>query len=125
MDIFANIKSLRHTNAHGEINFYKIEDGSIDTSRFAPFKDKTPAGDYIVGHSESGHHHLLGGDGVEVLEREHQGMKVLFAILANPTPLKQDAAAPHEQQIVEPGKYIIGASLDYDPFTQQARRVAD
>ena len=125
MNIFNNITRLRHTNAHGEINFYKIEGGFVDMSEFTDFTDTNAAGDYIVGHSESGHHHLLGQHGVTVMERQHKGMTVLHAILENPTPLKQAASSPHDAQIVEPGEYIIGASLDYDPFTKQARRVAD
>lgn len=125
MDIFKNVKKLTHTNAHGEINFYRIEDGSVDTSDFTPFADKTADGAYIVGHSESGHNHLLEADGVTMLERVSEGMKILYAIVDKPVALKQSAARPHEVQTVEPGKYIVGASLDYDPFTQQARRVAD
>jgi len=58
-------------------------------------------------------------------ERKVEGMKVLYAILDKPVQLKQDASAPHESQTVVPGEYIIGTSLDYDPFTQQARQVAD
>lgn len=125
MDIFANIKSLRHTNAHGEINFYKIE-GDIDHSDFEQFSDTSKNGDYIVGHSESGNCHVLERtSGLTIKQREHKGMKMLFAILENPTRLYQDAGSPHAEQIVEPGTYLIGTSLDYDPFTQQAKRVAD
>ena len=116
---------MRHTNAHGEINFYKIEGGTIDTSDFAEFTDKNAKGEFIVGHSESGHHHLLEAGGVTLLEREQNGMKILHAILKNPVALKQDAGNPHDQQTIEAGEYIIGSSRDYDPFTQQARRVAD
>ena len=86
---------------------------------------KTPKGEFIVGHSESGHHHLLEAGGVTLLEREQNGMKILHAILKNPVALKQDAGNPHDQQTIEAGEYIIGSSLEYDPFTQQARRVAD
>ena len=125
MDIFSNVKSLRHTNAHGEINFYKIEKGSVDTADFTDFIDKTASGGFIVGHSESGHHHILEAEGATVLEREMNGMKVLYAILENPGEIKQDASAPHEKQVIEAGEYIIGASQEFDPFLQQARRVND
>lgn len=125
MDMLKNVTSMRHTNAHGEINFYKIEGGEFDATGFTPFNDKNQSGAFIVGHSESGHHHLLEAEGATVLEKEQGGMKLLYAILTKPGELKQDAASPHEKQIVEPGAYFIGTSLDYDPFTQQARRVAD
>jgi hypothetical protein len=59
------------------------------------------------------------------MERELDGMKVLYAILENPTALRQAAGAPHAPQTVEPGEYIITNNVEYDPFLQQARRVTD
>jgi hypothetical protein len=125
MNIYENIKKLEHTNAHGEINFYRIVEGAIDLPEFKSATDKTASGDYIVGHSESGHHHVLERDDVEITEFVNDGMKMFHAIVEKQTRLYQDAGAPHAEQIIEPGEYIIGCSLDYDPFTQQARRVAD
>lgn len=125
MDIFKDIKKVEHTNAHGEINFYRIIEGSVDTSEFTQITDTTQNGDIIVGHSESGHHHILEKDGVEAKEFVQDGMKYFHMIVGKHNRLYQDAASPHEAQTIEPGEYIIGCSLDYDPFTQQARRVAD
>jgi len=125
MDIFKDIKKLEHTNAHGEINFYKIIEGSVDLSEFVPVTDTTQTGDIIVGHSESGHHHVLEKENVEISEFVHDGMKYFHAIVKKQNRLYQDASSPHDEQTIEPGEYIIGVSLDYDPFTQQARRVAD
>ncbi|QAZ46791.1 hypothetical protein C1M53_31560 [Mesorhizobium sp. Pch-S] len=78
-----------------------------------------------VGHSESGHNHILGSHGVTVMERTHNGMRVLHAILLEPVPLKQSAGAPHQEQTVEPGEYFITNNVEYNPFLEQARRVAD
>ena len=124
MSIFANITSCEHTNAHGEVNFLRVTGGSVDISGFLPCEPVN--GGYIVGHSESGHNHILEDrDGVAVMERTLDGMKVLYAILENPTKLKQSAGAPHKEQVVEPGEYIITNNQEYDPFSEQARRVAD
>lgn len=125
MSIYNNIKKLEHTNAHGEINFYRIIEGELDTTGFVEMSDTTPTGNYIVGHSESGHHHVLEREGVEITEFVNDGMKLFHAIVKKQTRLYQDAGAPHAEQVIEPGEYIIGTSLDYDPFTRQARRVAD
>lgn len=125
MDIFKDIKKVEHTNAHGEINFYRIIEGSVDLGEFGPVTDTTKNGDIIVGHSESGHHHVLEREGVDVQEFVQDGMKYFHAIINKANRLYQDASSPHDEQTIEPGEYIIGVSLDYDPFTQQARRVAD
>lgn len=123
MSIFDNIKSAKLTNAHGEVNFLKIESGSVDVARLEEIKPS--AGGFIVGHSESGHHHVLEHDGVKMYRGTKDGMVVLYAILENPVELKQSAGAPHAPQIVEPGEYAITNNIEYDPFTEQARRVAD
>lgn len=123
MSILDNVKKCELTNAHGEVNFFRIVDGAIDLSGFRLIKPEN--GLYIVGHSESGHNHILQADGVEVMEREHEGMKILHAIVKNPVALKQSAGAPHKQQIVEPGEYFITNNVEYNPFLEQARRVAD
>ena len=123
MNFFDNIKACELTNAHGEVNLFRITDGKPDLSGFTPVKPTN--GTYIVGHSESGHNHVLDGTGVEVMERELGGMKVLYAIIKNPVELKQTAGSPHKTQTVEPGEYFSTNNIEYNPFAEQARRVAD
>ena len=82
----------------------------------------------IVGESESHHHHVLDADGVTVMERTSgvpEGMRVLYAIVEKPTRLRQTAGNPHGAHTIEPGKYVIPIKREYDPFLEQARRVAD
>lgn len=83
------------------------------------------AGGYIISHSESGHHHLLTGG--EVMERVDApaGMQVLYAILEHPERLVQDAATPHGSYDLPPGLYEFRIAREFDPFAEQARRVAD
>jgi len=122
-----NIK-VKYIHAHGEVNFFKITEGGIDLKDYVDLTEVNESGDYIVGHSESGHHHLLGRESVKVFKKKRprsEGMEMLYAVVEKATNIKQDAANPHGSQIIEPGQYLIGISREYDPFAQQARRVAD
>jgi hypothetical protein len=81
---------------------------------------------YIISHSESGHHHLLtGGDVMERTDKVPAGMQQFYAILDAPEKFIQDAANPHGGYDLDPGIYRFDVSREYDPFAEQARRVAD
>lgn len=80
----------------------------------------------IISHSESGHHHVLtGGDVMERTSDVPAGMRVLYAILEAPAALIQDAAVPHGHYDLPPGVYEFRCAREFDPFAEQARRVAD
>lgn len=111
--------------AQGEIYARKIDTIPGD---LVAFTERNGNGDWIISHSESGHHHLLGAAGVDVMERTKDvpsGMRILYAIVKEPTRLYQDAAVPHGEHIVAPGTYEIRIAREYDPLMEQARRVAD
>jgi len=81
---------------------------------------------YVISHSESGHHHVLtGGDVMERVDRVPAGMQVFFAILHEPQQFIQDAANPHGGYCLSAGIYEFRVSREFDPFADQARRVAD
>lgn len=81
---------------------------------------------YVIAHSESGNHHLLtGGDVMERTDKVPSGMQTFYAILKEPHALIQDAAAPHVGYRLDPGIYRFDVSREFDPFAEQARRVAD
>lgn len=123
MSIFHNIKSAKLPNAHGEVNFLRVEKGTVDTSKLDLVTPDVKG--YIVGHSEKGHNHILEHEGVTMRRSSEKGMDILYAIVENPVRLYQDAGSPHAAQIVEPGEYIITNNIQYNPWTEQARRVAD
>lgn len=123
MSILDTVKSAVLTNAHGEVNFFRITEGSIKSDGFS--QANPDSNGYIVGHSESGHNHVLERGDVVVREITEGGMKILHAILKEPLRLFQSAGSPHKEQIVAPGEYFITNNVDYNPFLQQARRVAD
>lgn len=113
-----------NTFAQGEIYVRKIDklpDGLIE------FKEKNK-GDWIISHGKTGHHHLLDGDGVTVMERTKDvpaGMRILYGIIEKPAKLRQEAANSHETHALVEGFYEFRIAREYDPFTEQARRVAD
>ena len=81
---------------------------------------------YIISHSESGHHHVLtGGDVMERTNGVPAGMQIFYAILKEPQSLIQDAAVPHAGFDLAPGFYEFRISREFNPFSDQARRVAD
>lgn len=123
MNPFDNVNDGEITNAHGEVNFFKIADGTVDLTDFTPFKKDKDV--FVVGHSESGHNHVLEAEGVDVMECVSDGMQILYAIVKNPATLKQSAGAPHKEQTVAPGKYLITNNIEVNPWTKQAQRVAD
>lgn len=89
--------------------------------------ERSPGGGWIVAHSEKGHHHVLPA-GCDVMERADDvpaGMRILYAIVHEPSALAQEAATPHEAVHLPAGTYEIRIRREYDPLAEQARRVAD
>lgn len=94
----------------------------------APMRDRNAANLPIISHSERGHHHVLDRADIEVLERTTdvpKGMRILYAIVTEPTSLKQDAHVPHQPVSLDPGIYEFRIQREYDPLMEQARQVAD
>lgn len=106
--------------SQGEVNFIPVAATPTDATEFVAPEN----GRYIVGHSESGNLHVLDAEGVTLCRRP--GADILYAIVANPTVLRQEkSGAPHAPIPVQPGAYRIVISREFNPFTEQARRVAD
>lgn len=109
--------------AQGEIRIYRIDTIPADA---APLAEED--GQHIIGHSETGHHHVLEAERVQVFEAPTapEGMRVLYALLESPGELKHlrsfDTHAPHS---FDPGIYMFRADREYDPYAELARRVAD
>lgn len=113
----------RIVGAQGEITIIEIDampDG-VETKSV----ERTEKG-WIISHSESGHHHILtGGDVLERTSGVPTGMQVLYALLDGPAELVQDAATPHGSFALRSGLYEFRIAREFDPFAEQARRVAD
>lgn len=108
----------------GEAKVFRID--ALPKNMQTRVAERTTSGAAIISHSESGHHHCISG--AEVLERIDNvpaGMAILYAIVKDPTALRQDAASPHGEIKLDPGLYEFRVSREYDPFAEQVRRVAD
>jgi hypothetical protein len=109
--------------AQGEITIFRIN--KLPENLVTSTEGKTDSGDWIISHSESGHHHIL-SDCDSVLERvSSNGIKSLYALLDTPGKLFQDAANPHDTHNLPAGIYEFRIAREFDPFTEQAKRVAD
>ena len=109
--------------AQGEVNLRKMD--SLPDGLVPVLAD---SGKFVVGHSESGNVHYFPEGGVAVMERTTDvpsALRIFYAILENPTALIQDASHPHEPLMLDAGIYEIRISREFDPFAEQARRVAD
>lgn len=113
--------------AQGEITIIRLGDVPAD-KRLSGAALKPEHGRLIIGHSETGHHHVIAAKGasVAVMERPPEGMRVLRAILENPTSLEHlREHDTHEPIALGPGLYEFRIGREYDPYQEIARRQAD
>lgn len=110
--------------AQGEVMIFRIEQIPAGLDEF---NDVNERGQIIIGHSESGHHHVL-------LEKcppgsvhvyNEKGMQILYALLEEPNALVQDAPTPHARIDLPPGRYEFRIAREYDPLIEKIRKVAD
>jgi hypothetical protein len=107
----------------GEVRIVKID--AMPKGMLSKKVDRVAKG-FVISHSESGHHHLLtGGAVMERTDKVPSGMQQFYAILDAPEKFIQDAANPHGGYDLAPGLYRFDVSREFDPFAEQARRVAD
>jgi hypothetical protein len=121
------MKTFRLVAAQGELTIRRLGDISFKLPKdCAPLKAER--GQFIVGHSETGHHHIIdakSGD-VMVLDRPPAGMRILYAILKNPTSLDHlREHDTHESIALEPGAYEIRIAREFDHYAELARQSAD
>jgi hypothetical protein len=116
--------------AQGEITIRRV--GGLPSDRVLPAgytAMKPEHGKFIIGHSETGHHHVLNRcDGVDVavMDRPPEGMKILRAILENPTSLDHlRDHDTHEPIMLAPGEYEIRIAREFDHYAELARQSAD
>jgi hypothetical protein len=117
----------RVVGAQGEITIIELVGATeADLAGFKTKPAERTAKGWIISHSESGHHHVLtGGDVLERVDGVPAGMQKLYALLEEPAELIQDAAVPHDGYNLAPGIYEFRIAREFDPFAEQARRVAD
>ena len=117
------MKTFEHTAAQGEISIRKVDALPKTVKLLEPEN-----GHYIIGHSETGHHHVMTLDRKQVFVSDNPpaGMRVLYANLeAAGTLVHQRGHDTHEAIQIEPGIYEFRLGREFDPYAELARQVAD
>ena len=117
------MKTFFKTAAQGEISIRKID---ALPAGITPLKPEN--GHYVMGHSETGHHHVMTLDRKQVFEKADApaGMRVLYAILDVPADLvHMRGHDTHETIRHEAGIYEFRLGREFDPYAELARQVAD
>ena len=118
------MRTFTKTAAQGEVNITLIEAIPSGLSEFKPEGDF-----YIIGHSESGNHHVLERAPVDIFigEKTHAGMQVLYATVKEPTKVRQlRDGSPHGAIDLNKGDMIrITPSIDYNPYAKEIERARD
>jgi hypothetical protein len=77
----------------------------------------------IVGHSETGHHHVV--ESKTKIEWTQYQDRIFFKV-STPTPLiHKKTVDKHKTLIIQPGIYKVIPKQEYDPFRKVMRRVWD
>ena len=118
------MREFKKSAAQGEVNVTLID--SIPNG-LEPFEPEN--GVYIIGHSESGNHHVLECKHVDMFvgEKTQAGMQVLYAIVNEPAEIKQlRDGQPHEAIALNKGDMIrINPAIDYNPYAKAIERARD
>lgn len=123
------MKAFKTLAAQGEITIRRL--GDLPDHRKLPkgFTALKPEGrHFIVGHSETGHHHVIDADGAVVgeMDKPPEGMRILYMILDNPLSLEHlREHDTHDTLTNEPGVYEVRIAREYDPYAELARKSAD
>lgn len=112
------MKTFQKQAAQGDVLITKIEEIP------ATAKIKQPeSGYHIIAHSETGHHHVLSANTVDLYEDEGDTM-VAYAVVKEATPLEhQRSFDTHETINLLIGTYRINRQREYTP--EGWRRAAD
>lgn len=123
------MKSFLKIAAQGEIMIRRLGDiGSGLLPKVAMTKLPLERGRLIIGHSETQHDHVLRDTtaDVMVLNKPPEGMRVLYAILKDPTSLDHlREHDTHESIKLEPGIYEIRIAREFDHYAELARQSMD
>lgn len=117
------MKSFQKIAAQGEITIIRTSNNGAGK----PLALEN--GKLIIGHSETGHHHVLEhtrGATVSVLDDAPAGMKILHAILAEPNKLIHERGHDTHETIELPvGEYEFRIAREFDHYAELARQSAD
>ena len=120
------MRIIETLGAQGEIRIFRVDKIPAGAK---PVEKEAGEAHHIIGHSETGHHHVLVAERVKVFQSDDapEGMRILYAILESPGQLAHlrefDTHAPHA---FEAGDIIMfRCDREFDPYGDRARRVRD
>lgn len=123
------MKTFERVAAQGEITIYRVGDlGDLPAVPTGYTRLELENGQLIIGHSETGHHHVMNPETTEaaVMDRPPEGMKILNMIVKSATPIVHlRGHDTHEEIMLEPGIYEARIAREYNPYTKLAQIVAD
>lgn len=117
------MKTFKTHAAQGEISIKRIAKLPDGVRAVAPENGK-----FVIGHSETGHHHTMVADRVQVFEKTDApaGMRILYAIIEGTALLEHERSFDtHEPIQHAPGIYEYRIGREFDPYAEIARRQAD
>ena len=118
------MRKFNKTAAQGEVNITLVD--SLPEGLSSITTDDTH---HIIGHSESGNHHVLERSAVDMYDggKTPAGMQILYALVKNPTEVKQlRDSSPHDTIGLNQGDIIrITPALDYNPYAKAIERARD
>jgi hypothetical protein len=108
---------MRHSIRHGEVLLQEVE--SVPKRKGKEFKS------FIVGHSETGHHHVLEAE-KEFKVWTAKDKQELYLELFEPAKLvHQKQIDAHKTLTVPKGKYKVTYKKEYNPWSKVTQRVFD
>ena len=114
-----NLLTPHDFGRHGEIILKKI-DKIPDTAKLIEKSSSV-----IVGHSETGHHHVAVAEREQAIELYEDNGKVYLSFSSNTKLEHQKASEQHKTQIFKQGYYIREVRESYSYSERQMRRVRD
>ena len=112
------MKTFTHQAAQGDVLVTRIDSLPAGALRTVPEK-----GRLVIAHSETGHHHVMDADKVEMY-RLPEEIYECFLVVKEPTLLNHMRPFDtHEPILFEPGIYRVNRQREYTP--QGMRRVED
>lgn len=78
---------------------------------------------FIVGHSETGHHHVL--EAVKPFNVFVDNDDVFIELFDEADLVHKKSFDKHKTLVIKPGKYLVRRKHEYDPWTGLIREVFD
>lgn len=109
--------SINKAIRHGEVTLRPVDE-------FPAGKSKSQTS-YIVGHSETGHHHVLESDAKFATFMDEANNALYVKLPEAGKLVHQKTVNRHKDLVVPAGIYKVTRKKEYDPFEKVMREVWD